>query len=120
MVDDQENWQLALRVLLEGEGLQIKTAGTFEEAQTQLSHTQFDLTILDVRLLNEETTNIEGIALLKMVKHTSPSTKTIVLTGYPDSLRETPESDAFVFKVPAGGHFDSREFKRLVKRLLEN
>ena len=42
MVDDQENWQLALRVLLEGEGLQIKTAGTFEEAQTQLSHTQFD------------------------------------------------------------------------------
>jgi DNA-binding NtrC family response regulator len=120
IVDDQDNWRLALRVLLESEGFQITEADTFQKARDIiLSHSGFDLVVLDVRLMDEEIFNVEGLDLLQIINTNTPATKTIILTGYPESVRGEPQADAFIFKVPAGSHFNGREFKQQVSKLLQ-
>ncbi len=119
VVDDQPNWRKALRFLLENERVHVSEAENSDEAKEILKHSKFDLAVFDVRLVDEETFNVEGLELLYLIKQTDPVTKTIVMTGYPESIRGKIEADEFILKVPQNSTF-SREFLEKVKRLLEN
>lgn len=119
IVDDQENWRIALKTLIEEIGARVTAAPDFAEAQRMLAAVRFDLVVLDVRLVDQDEFNVEGLDLLNLIHAASPETKTVILTGYPESIRLTPpEADAFIFKVPQGAHFDSRAFKKRIKELL--
>lgn len=116
VVDDQDNWRLALRVLLEGEGYQIEEAGTFQQAKNSLASAQYDLVVLDVRLVDEQIFNVQGLELLQDIKQRSPLTKTIIITGYPKDVESASnEANAMFFK---GVRFEPKEFKRQVNELL--
>lgn len=119
IVDDQNNWRSALKRVLQKDGFQVSLAISFQEAKNLLEQQIYDLVVLDVRLVDEESFNVEGLDLLHLIKSNTPSTKTIILTGYPEILRRTPESDAFIFKVPENSTFDSQEFRKLVRNMLE-
>ncbi len=114
IVDDQDNWRKLLKKALNDENIHISEASTIQDAQSLLSQTTFDLVVFDVRLEDAESYNVEGLALLHFVKTHSPKTKTIVLTGYPESVRGIPDADEFMFKVPPGKTFDRRAFKNKV------
>ena len=119
IVDDQENWRIALKTLLEEADVRIASAPNFAEAKRLLTSARFDVVVLDVRLVDQDEFNVEGLDLLNLIRATSPETKTVILTGYPESIRTTPpDADAFIFKVPQGAHFDSRAFKKRMKELL--
>jgi DNA-binding NtrC family response regulator len=118
VVDDQQNWREALKVLLEAEGLHVSEADSFEHAENVLVQSVFDLVVLDVRLVDEDVFNVEGLGLLDLIKTSHPSTRVIILTGYPQSVKEKTEADAFVLKVPPGSTFESTEFRNLVIRLV--
>jgi len=118
VVDDQENWRELLRILLEKEGFLVTTIESFGECQEALQQAIFDVVILDVRLIDQDTFNVEGLALLHEIRAKSPFTKVVILTGYPDSIKNETGADALLLKVPHEKTFDGSEFKELVKKLV--
>lgn len=120
IVDDRINWRRVLRVLLEGDGHQVSEAESLQEAQKLLTQPEssFDLAVLDVRLVDEESMNVQGLELLQIIKNQKPLMKTIILTGYPDSIKGEIDADTMLLKVPEGGTFDTGGFKTTVRNLL--
>lgn len=123
VVDDQDNWRDALTDLLAQEGHTVETAACFEEGLSAISQDAFDLVILDVRLVDTDVFNVQGLELLRLVKAQEPTPKVVVLTGYPESIHdrvlEKHGADALVLKVPQGSRFDSKGFKEQVCELLQ-
>jgi DNA-binding NtrC family response regulator len=121
IVDDQQNWREALSSLLQGRYV-VQTASSFEEAKQAIVEFTFDVAVLDVRLVDKDVFNVEGLELLRLIREGRPSTSVVVLTGYPKSVREEIREeygvDAFVFKVPNGGSFDSSGFRNLIQKLV--
>jgi DNA-binding NtrC family response regulator len=122
VVDDQPKWRNALQIVLEQVGYTVTTAADFETARIMLESRFFDLITLDVRLVDGQAFNVQGLGLLQMVKCRWPDTKVIIVTGYPESIRigflDEYEVDALFLKVPEGSHFDQTEFRQLVRKLL--
>lgn len=122
VVDDQGNWRRMLRTLLEQEGYDVQEAINFIEAKTRIDSSIFDLLILDIRLVDEDIFNVQGLELLKLAKSQQPSPLVIILTGYPEIIREgvmkSLGADALMLKVPKGGRFNNNEFKKQVRTLL--
>lgn len=121
IVDDQPNWRAALSSLLKNQH-RVQTVGSFEEATQAIAESTFDVAIVDVRLVDEDTFNVEGLRLLRMIKEERPGTGVVILTGYPHSVREgileEYGADEFVFKVPPGDTFDSAGFRALIQELV--
>ena len=79
MVDDDEHICRVMSLILEGEGFEVETAYTGEEAIKKSKRKVYDAAILDVRL-----PDIVGTKLLKTMRETSPKMVKIMLTGYPN------------------------------------
>lgn len=124
VVDDQDNWRAALTSLLEQAGHDVHTIGRFEEAKEELTESAFDLIVLDVRLVDEDIFNVQGLELLQLAREGGVDSKVVILTGYPGSLREdVPEkygADEIMLKVPSGSRFDIRAFKQRIEELLQD
>lgn len=122
VVDDQENWREALFSLLDKDDYSIEIVGSFEEAQKEINRHIFDLVILDVRLLDQDTFNVQGLELLKLAKAQKEAPKVMILTGYPESIHQEfldeNSPDALLLKVPKNSRFDSQSFKTQVQNLL--
>ena len=122
IVDDQENWRMALVSLLATEGYAVETAAHFEEAEIAIRQMILDLVVLDVRLADTDVFNVQGLELLKLIKTKKVPPKVIILTGYPESIREGVlkryGADLLILKVPPGSKFDSEDFLHQVKALV--
>jgi CheY-like chemotaxis protein len=123
VVDDQDNWRKALTCLLGDAGHTVKTAACFEDALDEISHDTFDIVVLDVRLVDADVFNVQGIELLRLLKTQKTVPGMIILTGHPESIR--PQvleeiGDALVLKVPPGSKFDRKGFKDKILKLLGN
>ena len=77
VVDDEVNIREALADLLEGDGYQVKTAASAEEALDVLQRESCEIVISDLRL-----TGRSGLDLLRWARETRPETETIILTAY--------------------------------------
>lgn len=123
VVDDQKNWRDALVILLDKEGYTVKAVDCFEEAIEELSRGTFALLVLDVRLVDTDTFNVQGLELLREAKMQNPAPKVVILTGYPESIRngvlEKYGADALIHKVPLGSRFSPQEFKEQVHEILQ-
>ena len=124
VVDDQLKWRNALQMILEQEGYTVMTASDFESACILLDSCDFDLVTLDVRLVDDRAFNVQGLGLLQRIKRFQPEIKVIILTGYPENIREgfleEHKADALLLKVPEGARFDKIAFQQLVKTLLSS
>lgn len=118
VVDDQKNWRELLKILLEKDGFQVTTVESFGECQDTLQRITFDLVILDLRLVDQDTFNVEGLALLHEIRTKSSSTRVVILTGYPDSIKSETGADAVILKVPPEKTFDKVAFKKLIRELI--
>ena len=121
IVDDQRNWRLALVKLLEGH--EVSLAESVDEAKQALQKNTFDVVILDVRLIDLDALNVDGIGLLRTLKCERPDMGLIVLTAYPENIRrevlERYPPDHLLLKVPPGLRFDSDGFRAKVGELVE-
>ncbi|KPQ40855.1 MAG: putative response regulator [Phormidium sp. OSCR] len=121
IVDDQARWRTMFKTLLGKMDLPltISESDSIESASQLLKETTFDLAILDLRLVDEENQNLDGLVLLRNIKKKCPETKVILATAYPSKLQEQrKEADAFILKVPDEGMFDIKQFHENVKRLV--
>jgi DNA-binding NtrC family response regulator len=51
IVDDQDNWRLALSALLSADGHNVRAVGNYHEAVETVSQESFDVVILDIRAM---------------------------------------------------------------------
>ena len=124
IVDDQKNWRETLCDMLEP-ACEIETATSYKEAKRQLWQRAFHVLVTDQRLVDPDTTNIEGILLIDEVAKLRDGTQTIIVTGYPTiaaakaALRGRDAYDYLLKRPEEGGPFKIREFRTLVKEASE-
>ncbi len=121
IVDDYGDWREMLSGLLEREGHRVETAGTMEAALAYIDKNKdLDLVILDIRLIETEDNNEDGMRLLAETRKRLPFTRVIMVTGYgtmETQRKAFKEFQAFDFFSKA--QFDSDEFRHAFQDAIE-
>jgi DNA-binding NtrC family response regulator len=78
IIDDDESIRKILSTILQEEGYAVETAENGREAIDKSNVKVYNLALIDVRL-----PDIEGVALLSMLKETVPRMRKIIITGFP-------------------------------------
>ncbi len=76
IADDEEDFRLLLRTLLEGEGFSVSTAVDGADAINKLQERSYDIVLLDIRM-----PRVDGIEVLQFIKQLYIDTQVIILTG---------------------------------------
>ena len=92
IIDDEETIRYAFESFLTDEGHTVVTAGSYEEALTEMARSAFDLYFVDV-ILGSQT----GIGILREVRERSPASPVVMITGYPslDTASQAIQQGAF-------------------------
>ncbi len=123
VVDDQENWRDLLCELLEDE-FDVKRASNYREAQDLILKQKppFHVVVSDIRLIDDDSKNEDGLRLVEELNQLRDLTKVIVITGYPSietakrALGKLAVYD-YLEKKPADGRpFDPVEFRHIVSQ----
>ncbi|MBM4287422.1 MAG: response regulator [Deltaproteobacteria bacterium] len=77
IMEDETNVAKGLKLILDEEGYQVDWADSGARALELFQQKQYDLLLADLRL-----PDIDGIEVIKEVKHQKPRTGVIVITGY--------------------------------------
>jgi len=121
IVDDYTDWRDMLSGLLEREGHQAEVVGTLDEALAYINeNNDLDLVVLDIRLVETEENNEDGMRLLAEIRRHQAFTRVIMITGHGtmESQRKAfREFKAFDFFRKE--QFDSEEFRRAVQEAVE-
>lgn len=127
VVDDLLNWQAFFLSIMEdfledySGKYELIVFGTTQATRSYLSEYKnlVQLAIVDLRLKDEMTDNVDGLALLREIKNNSPLAKVILVTAYPDRMRGQPhEADAFILKKPEGAFINIDHFQNIINKLL--
>lgn len=114
IVEDDDTLRSLLGEILRRHGYEVETAGGFEEACERLRGRSYSLVFTDIRLGAD---GLQGLDILRTIRRTSPSTRTVILTGgiYADMEKRVMEqrADAFLCK-PVG----MREISTVAAQLL--
>lgn len=103
IVDDLPNWRRQLLDVLASQGYSAEVATNFEEAKQALFSGRFKLAVIDVRLVDADDSNVEGLELLEEIDGADLDVKAIVMTGFETSHTEkralqSPRCVAFIRK----------------------
>lgn len=124
VVEDDPRWQNTFRRFLKSEGYSVAIATNYDEAVTRLESECFHLAVIDIRLVDWDKDNEEGLQVLAKMAELGLDnvTQKIVVTGYGTTERQR---EAFVkygvldFIPKEGANkapgFDRYEFIQLVK-----
>jgi sigma-B regulation protein RsbU (phosphoserine phosphatase) len=82
IADDQADLLDALRLLLKGEGIQLETARSPEEAIAAIGQRPFDLLLMDLNYTGDTTSGTEGMDMLSRVQALDSSLPVVVMTGW--------------------------------------
>jgi DNA-binding response OmpR family regulator len=77
VVDDEQNLRHTMAFILKRAGYDVTTAENAHEALTILQSGAFDLIILDLKM-----PDVDGLSLLKMIRHNHPNLPVFILTAY--------------------------------------
>ena len=121
IVEDYTDWRQLLTGLLQREGYEVQDVATLQEARSQIEQTpDLDLAILDIRLIETDENNEEGMLLLGEIRQRGGFTQVIMITGHGtmESQRKAfREYHAFDFFRKE--QFDSEEFREAVREAVE-
>jgi two-component system nitrogen regulation response regulator NtrX len=121
IVDDYSDWRDMLSGLIEREGHMVEAVGSTEAALAYIDEAKdLDLVILDIRLIETEENNEDGMRLLAEIRKRLSFTRVIMVTGYgtmETQRKAFKEFQAFDFFRKA--QFDSDEFRRAFQDAIE-
>ena len=94
VVDDQPNWQQVISSLLADSGYCVDTANSGSAAWTLLKSNTYDAMIVDVRLVDANPYDIQGVELVERIhSELQEPLPVVVMTGYSfEGLKEIMES----------------------------
>jgi DNA-binding NtrC family response regulator len=113
VLDDVADAGLMLKRLLMRKGHQVAVFTEEDEALAHVRANPVDVAILDIRLKK-----ISGVEMLEEIKKISPSTRVIMLTGYPtlETARQAQKLGAFDYCIKP---IDKEELEEKVARALQ-
>ena len=121
IVEDYADWRQLLTGLLQREGYDVADVSTLQEARDQIDQTpDLDLAILDIRLVETDETNEEGMRLLGEIHQRGGFTQVIMITGH--GTMETQRKafrEYHAFDFFRKEQFDSEEFRQAVREAVE-
>src|SRR3989440_9378181 len=84
VIDDLEKWREQLVETLQRDGFYADSASTVAQAFARLDETYYHILVLDIRLVDDDPRNEEGIDLLRELdkRGLSEATKVIILSAY--------------------------------------
>ena len=96
LVEDRPEWRRRLTRYLQKEGYFVETAKTYTEALDVLARGSFEVVLVDLRLVDWDTTNVQGMQILRHMDELrkeigkESGTQAIVVTAYPtvETVRE--------------------------------
>lgn len=80
IVDDQFMYLKSLELVLK-KHYEVSLAQTFNEATKQLEH-KFDIVLIDIRLEEDDDSNIDGLKILEWIKMNKPEISSFVMSSY--------------------------------------
>ncbi len=121
IVEDFEDWRELLKGLLQREGHHVKALSTLQAAQDHLKKTKdLDLAVVDIRLLETDESNEDGLRLLAEIHERRDFTKVIMITGHGTMESQRKAFRAFhAFDFFRKEQFDSEEFRQAVREAVE-
>jgi CheY-like chemotaxis protein len=82
VIEDDPSWQMNYEEILEEEGYQVDIAANKEEAGRKLRERIFDVAIVDLRLVDDDPKNTDGIEVVRLMRDLKAPTRAIVKSGY--------------------------------------
>ncbi|MCB0163393.1 MAG: response regulator transcription factor [Anaerolineae bacterium] len=77
VVDDENTLRHFLRLHLQANGYQVSEAADGHEAKRLIAQDRFDVALVDLRL-----TDMDGLEIMRHLRHHEPQTRVIILTGH--------------------------------------
>jgi len=113
VVDDEQSMREFLDIMLKKEGYKVSLASNGDEVLKYIDKDIFDLVLLDIRM-----PKMDGIAVLKKIKSTSPETVVIMITAYAsaDTAIKAMKEGAYDYITKP---FKVDEIKLIIKNALE-
>jgi len=121
IVEDYTDWRDMLSDLIRHEGYQVEAVGSFAAAQAYLRKSNdLDVAILDIRLMETDEANEDGMRLLALIYEGQPFTRVIMITGYGTMETQRKAFREFgAFDFFRKEEFDSDEFRKSVQEGVE-
>lgn len=121
IVEDFADWRELLSGLLQREGHKVAEVATLQEALDHIDATKdLDLAILDIRLVETDETNEEGMRLLAEIRARQSFTRVIMITGHGTMETQRKAFREFqAFDFFRKEQFDSEEFRQCVREAVE-
>lgn len=121
IVEDYADWRDLLSGMLQREGLDVETAGSLDEAQDALQKSRdLDLAILDIRLVETDETNEDGMRLLSDIRKKQAFTRVIMITGHGTmEMQRKAFREYKAFDFFRKEQFDSDDFRKGVQEAVE-
>ena len=121
IVEDYADWRDLLSVMLQREGLDVQTAGSFQAAQDALQKCKdLDLAILDIRLVEMDETNEDGMRLLSEIRRKHQFVRVIMITGHGTmEMQRKAFRDYKAFDFFRKEQFDSDDFRQGVQEAVQ-
>lgn len=121
IVEDFADWRELLTGLLQREGHQVEAVATLQEAREVLDQTKdLDLAIVDIRLVEADETNQDGMELLDQIRKQESFTQVIMITGHGTmEIQRRAFREFHAFDFFRKEQFDSEEFRASVHEAVE-
>lgn len=122
IVEDFGDWRDLLVGLLQREGHSVEAVATAQDARDYIKGVQhLDLTIFDIRLVETDETNEDGMQLLAEMREQQPFTRVIMITGHGTmELQRRAFRQLHAFDFFRKEEFDSDEFRSAVREAVED
>jgi two-component system nitrogen regulation response regulator NtrX len=117
IVEDYTDWRELLAGMLQREGHFVQTAATLDQARAILQQVRdLDLAILDIRLVETDEANEDGMQMLAEIHDQEAFTQVIMITGHGTMERQRMAFRRFkAFDFFRKEQFDSDEFRHGVQ-----
>jgi RNA polymerase sigma factor (sigma-70 family) len=119
IVEDDHSWQQILSEILADSGLQVDSAGSFDQASALLKAQPHRLAVVDLSLSPNDHNNLDGLRVLDAVRRLDPNCRTILLTGFSTvELAVTALTDYGAFTFLRKESFNRNQFRDIINRVL--
>lgn len=120
IVEDEATWRKLYQKVLEKEGCRVWTAGSLPEALDLLDRHFFHVAVVDIRLVDGQPGNQDGIEVIKRISQADEGTRAVIITAF-GTIKMT--RDAFkeyqVFEFMEKQTHDQARFCQVVEQAVE-